>query len=174
MAYLSNPAEAALMTTAAFRDDVAAAIRNGLEAYMPAIVARRNAIIAWRDAHPGPASPSLRPASASIPEGTGFQFQPLILWLALIAVAGATLLWREQVARLLVILIALVGRVFGGVLRLRRAAIRRRRRRHRAAMPIPDSRSEDDSAATITGYRTAATQRDTVRAGGSVYDDIPL
>lgn len=160
MAYLSNPGEAALMTTAAFRQDVAAGVRNGLEAFMPEIVARRNAIIAWRNAHPGPASPSLKPASASIPEGTGFQFQPLILWLLLIAAAGAVLLWREQVARVLVILIAIVGRAVGGLLRLRRAAMRRRRRRQRARTTIEPERVPAHSS----------------RSGrsGSVYDDIPL
>ena len=163
MAYLSNPDEAALMATPAFRQDVAAGVRSGLEAYMPAIVARRNAIIAWRNAHPGPASPSLKPASANVPEGTGFQFQPLILWLALIAAAGAVLLWREQVARVLVILIALVGRMFGGVLWLRRAAIRRRRRRQRAA-----------TATSTPTSNSNAPRADTRKAGRSVYDDIPL
>jgi N-acetylmuramoyl-L-alanine amidase len=157
MAYLSNPGEAALLATPAFRQDVAAGVRNGLEAYMPEIVARRNAIIAWRDAHPGPASPSLKPASASIPQGTGFQFEPLILWLLLIAAAGAVLLWREQVARVLVILTALVGRAFGGLLWLRRAMVRRRRRRERAHAPVVPDR--------------VAARRGGV---GSVYDDIPL
>jgi hypothetical protein len=160
MAYLSNPGEAALMTTAAFRQDVAAGVRNGLEAYMPEIVARRNAIIAWRDAHPGPALPSLKPASASLPEGTGFQFQPVILWLLLIALAGAVLLWRERVARVLVILIALVGRAVGGLLRLRRAVIRRRRRRQRART-------------TVAPERVPAHSGRSARSG-SVYDDIPL
>ncbi len=157
IAYLSNPAEAALMATPAFRQDVAAGVRSGLEAYMPAIVARRNAIIAWRDARPGAASPSLKPTAANVPEGTGFQFEPLILWLLLIAVAGAVLLWREQVARVLVIIIAIVGRLFGGVLWMRRAAIRRRRRRQRARTPV-------------------APERVPARNGrsGSVYDDIPL
>ena len=155
MAYLSNPAEAALMATPAFRQDVAAGVRSGLEAYMPAIVARRNAIIAWRDAHPGAASPSLKPTAANVPQGTGFQFEPVILWLLLIAAAGAVLLWREQVARVLVILIALVGKVFGAVLRLRRAAVRRRRRRQRAREPVV--------ADHMPGRRSPG-----------VYDDIPL
>jgi N-acetylmuramoyl-L-alanine amidase len=157
MAYLSNPAEAALMATPAFRQDVAAGMRSGLEAYMPAIVARRNAIIAWRDAHPGTASPSLKPTAANVPEGTGFQFEPVILWLLLIALAGVVLLWREQVARVLVILIALVGRVFGAVLRLRRAAVRRRRRRDRGRDPAVAER--------VSGRPSRS---------GSVYDDIPL
>lgn len=177
MAYLSNPAEAALLATPAFRQDVAAGVRSGLEAYMPAIVARRNAIIAWRDAHPGSASPSLKPTAANVPEGTGFQFEPLILWLLLIAVAGAVLLWREQVARVLVILIVLVARVLGGVLWLRRAAIRRKRRRHRAATHSSTSASRPTPASgsrSSTGAAYSKQRRDAVRAGGSVYDDIPL
>jgi N-acetylmuramoyl-L-alanine amidase len=157
MGYLSNPAEAALMTTSAFRQDVAAGVRSGLEAYMPAIVARRNAIIAWRDAHPGTASPSLKNTAANVPEGTGFQFEPVITWLLLIALAGAVLLWREQVARVLVVLIALAGKGVGAVLRLRRAAMRRRRRRQRARAPV--------TAERIPAQRSR---------GGSVYDDIPL
>ncbi|HEY6470114.1 MAG TPA: N-acetylmuramoyl-L-alanine amidase [Candidatus Dormibacteraeota bacterium] len=164
MAYLSNPTEAALLTTGAFRDDVASAIRNGLEAYMPAIVARRNAIIAWRNAHPGAVSPSLKPASASIPEGTGFQFEPVIVWLLAIAAVGLLLLFRDAVARVLVILIAVIGRLFGGLLRLQRAAIRRRRRRRRVRT---ETRPEQPHQPQPT-YQQPRQRR------ASVYDDIPL
>jgi N-acetylmuramoyl-L-alanine amidase len=158
MAYLSNANEAALMTTAAFRDDVAAAVRNGLEAYMPAIIARRNAIIDWRDTHPGSVSPSLKPTSANIPEGTGFRFEPLLLWLLAIVAVGLVLLFRDAVARVLVVIIAIIGRLFGGVLWLRRAAIRRRRRRERAHNAVAPERTDAPAW----------------RRGGSVYDDIPL
>jgi N-acetylmuramoyl-L-alanine amidase len=162
IAYLSNPAEAALMTTAPFRDDVAAAIRNGLEAYMPAIVARRNEIIAWHNAHPGSVSPALNPTSANIQEGTGFRFGPLILWLLAIAAVGLVLLFRDAVARVLVMLIAVIARLFGGLMWVQRAAIRRRRRRRRVRTgtpPEPPSRPSYHSAR---------------QRPGSVYDDIPL
>ncbi len=164
MAYLSNPTEAALMTTAAFRDDVAAAIRNGLEAYLPAIVARRNAIIAWRNAHPGAASPSLQPASANIPEGTGFQFEHVIAWLLAIVAVGLLLLFRDAVARFLVIVFAVIARLFGGLLRLQRAAIRRRRRRRRVKTETqPEQRYQPQPSHPQPRQRRA-----------SVYDDIPL
>lgn len=162
MAYLSNPAEAALMTTAPFRDDVATAVRNGLEAYMPAIVARRNEIIAWRDAHPGSVSPSLNPTSATIPEGTGFRFGPLILWLLAIVAVGLVLLFRDGVARVLVVLIALIARLFGGLMWLQRAAIRQRRRRRRVRAETLPARPSRPS------YQAAGERP------GSVYDDIPL
>jgi hypothetical protein len=64
------------------------------------------------------------------------------------------LLFRDAVARALVVLIALVLRLFGGVVWLRRAAVRRRRRRRRGT---PDSRLEQPPPRS-----------------GSVYDDIPL
>jgi N-acetylmuramoyl-L-alanine amidase len=131
MAYLSNPDEAALIATPAFRQSVAAGIRDGIEAYMPAIIARRSAIIAWRDDHPGAVSPSLAPTSAPIVQGKGFQFGPVIAWLAGIAIVGLILLFRDAVARVLVVLIALIGRLVGLVLRTRRAMVRRRRRRRR-------------------------------------------
>jgi N-acetylmuramoyl-L-alanine amidase len=165
-AYLSNPTEAALMATASFRDDVAAAIRSGLEAYMPAIVARRNAIITWRHEHPGAVSPSLAPASANLPEGKGFQFVPVILWLLAIAAAGLVLLFRDAVGRALVVLIAVIVRLFGGLMWLQRAAIRRRRRRRRVRT---DTRPEQPYQEPRQQLRPQPRQR-----ARSVYDDIPL
>jgi len=158
MAYLSNPSDASLLATPAFRQTVAAGIRDGIEAYMPAIVARRNAILAWRDAHPGPNAPSLRPTAAAVPQGKGFQFAPVIEWLAGIAVVGLLLLFRDAVARVLVLLLALIGRLIGIVLRMRRAMVRRRRRRQRAR-----------TSAAPAGMPA---RRNSAR--GSVYDDIPL
>lgn len=162
MAYLSNPGDAALLASPAFRQDVASGIRNGLEAYLPAIIARRDAILAWRHGHAGSVSPSLTPASASIPQGGGFQFGPLFGWLLAIVAAGAVLLWREQVARVLVLLGALVVRAFGSVLWLRRAAIRRSRRRQRRRTEPPGAPPSSSVAAQSW------------RHSSSVYDDIPL
>lgn len=159
MAHLSNPAEAVLMTTAAFRQDVAIGIRDGVEAYMPGIIARRNAIIAWRRTHPGAGGTgSLEPASAALPGTNGFQFAPVIAWLIAISLVGVLLLLRDAVARVLVVLIALVAHIVRGVCSLQRAAIRRRRRRQRRdAFAAPATASPPPSRRT-----------------GSVYDDIPL
>jgi N-acetylmuramoyl-L-alanine amidase len=175
---LSNPTEAALLATATLREDVAIGIRDGIEAYMPAIVARRDAILSWRQAHPGSVSPSLAPASAAVQEGQGFRFAPVIEWLLGIALVGVILLWRDQVARVLVVIGAVVVRLFGGVAWLRRAAVRRRRRRLRGhAMPmsqamdawmpasIEESLPESDPTPVVAQAR---------RRPGSVYDDIPL
>ncbi len=159
MAYLSNPAEAALLATSAFREDVAAGARDGVEAYMPSIIARRDAILAWRHAHHAGGAPgSLAPASAALPGSGGFQFGPLIAWLAGIALVGVVLLWHDAVARVLVVFFALIIRAFGGVMWLRRAAIRRRRRRQRAH----------------TGPAIAPIAARPPQRHGSVYDDIPL
>jgi N-acetylmuramoyl-L-alanine amidase len=160
MGYLSNPTDASLIATTAFRQDVASGMRDGVEAYMPAIIARRNAILAWREAHRGTVTPgSLEPASAAIPGTKGFQFEPVIAWLLAIVGVGLLLLFRDAVARVLVVLIALLVRLFGGVMWLRRAAIRRRRRRQRSRVSArPPSLSVEPRR----------------RSGGSVYDDIPL
>jgi len=155
--YLSNRTDATLMATASFRQDVAEGVRNGVEAYMPAIISRRNAIVAWRSGHPAAVSPTgFAPASAAIPGTKGFQFEPVIAWLLAIVGVGLLLLFRDAVARVLVVVIAMFVRLFGGVMWLRRAAIRRRRRRQRRDVS-PRSRPTP-----------------TERRRGSVYDDIPL
>ncbi len=202
MGSLSDPAEAALMATPGFRQDVATGIRDGIEAYMPTIIARRNAILAWRDAHPGGASTgSLTPASAVLPGTTGFQFAPVIAWLVAISAVGLLLLFRDAVARILVLLIAVVARLLGGVMWLRRAAIRRRRRRQRTSISARTASGGFASVGTASGgvapARTVSAQsasegssptgtRHTRSAGSrvlssrtprqrsSVYDDIPL
>jgi N-acetylmuramoyl-L-alanine amidase len=155
MGYLSNRTDATLMATIAFRQDVAAGVRNGVEAYMPAIIARRNAIRAWRSDHPGAVAPgAFAPASAAIPGASGFQFAPVVAWLLAIVAVGLVLLFREAVARVLVVLIALIVRMFGGVMWLRRTAIRRRRRRRTMSTGTPPEQP----------YQRRV----------SVYDDIPL
>jgi N-acetylmuramoyl-L-alanine amidase len=155
MGYLSNRTDAMLMATVSFRQDVAAGVRDGVEAYMPAIIARRNAILAWRNDHVGSVAPNaFAPASAALPGTSGFQFAPVIFWLLAICGVGLLLLFREAVARVLVVLIAMLLRLFGGVMWVRRAAIRRRRRRKRV--------------------RTDPRPEQPFRRSGSVYDDIPL
>jgi N-acetylmuramoyl-L-alanine amidase len=157
MGYLSNRTDATLMATTTFRQDVASGVRDGVEAYMPAIIARRNAIRAWRSDHSGAVAPSgFAPASATLAGTSGFQFAPVIAWLLAIVAVGLVLLFRDAVARVLVVLIAMIVRLFGGVMLVRRAATRRRRRRRRA----------DGSARS----RPVSSERHR----GSVYDDIPL
>jgi N-acetylmuramoyl-L-alanine amidase len=155
MGYLSNPIDASLMDTALFRQDVANGVRDGIEAYLPAIVARRDAIRAWRSGHPGMVPPgSFAPASAVLGGTNGFQFGPVIAWLAAISAAGLVILFRDAVGRFLVVFIALLVRLIGGVMWLGTAAVRRGHRRPRvsaASQPEPEQ----------------------VRSG-SVYDDIPL
>ena len=104
MGYLSNRNDAALMATASFRQDVAIGVRDGVEAYMPAIIARRDAIRAWRSGHRGRCRRRSHPASAALPATNGFQFGPVIAWLAAISVVGLVLLFRDAVARVLVVL----------------------------------------------------------------------
>ena len=121
MAYLSNPTDAALMATGRFREDVAIGVRNGIEAYMPGIIARRNAILAWRRAHHGAATRgALTPASATVPGTNGFQFGPVIAWLVGLSLVGVILLFRDAVARVIVVLIALIGRLLAGVMSVQR------------------------------------------------------
>ena len=154
MGYLSNSTDASLMATASFRQDVAVGVRNGVEAYMPSIIARRDAIRAWRSSHTSMAPESLAPASAALPGTNGFQFGPVIAWFVAICLVGLLLLFRDAVGRFLVVLIAVVVRLIGGVMWLRRAAIRRRRRRRRV--------------------RTDVRPEQAYQRSGSVYDDIPL
>jgi hypothetical protein len=166
MAYLSNPTDAALMATARFRQDVAIGVRNGVEAYMPGIIARRSAILAWRHTHHIVAAPgSLTPASATVPGTNGFQFAPVIAWLVGLSLVGVVLLFRDAVARFLVVLIALIGRMLGGVMWVQRAAIRRQRRRRRAYTSV-------EHAHTRATRPDGASRKHAQRS--SVYDDIPM
>ncbi len=154
MGYLSNSTNAALMATASFRQDVAAGVRNGVEAFMPAIIARRDAIRVWRSSHTSVAPGSLAPTSAALPGTSGFQFGPVIAWFVAICFVGLVLLFRDAVGRFLVLLIALVVRLIGGLMWVRRATIRRRRRRRRV--------------------RTDVRPEQAYQRSESVYDDIPL
>jgi hypothetical protein len=80
----------------------------------------------------------------------------VIAWLLAVVAVGLLLLFREAVARVLVVLIAMIVRLLSGVNWLRRAAIRRRRRRQRTHVSTPS--------------HPVAPERRRV----SVYDDIPL
>lgn len=131
MAYLSNPHEAALLASSDFRQQVAMAIRDGIERDDPTIATRRAQILAWLKAHPGAPKPTLsrnRPIAHPVVAHAEGGFTPLAVVPALLAlgVVGAVY-WREALANI-------VG--------LRRAAARRRRRRLRldALAALPERR----------------------------------
>ncbi|MBV9099688.1 MAG: N-acetylmuramoyl-L-alanine amidase [Candidatus Dormibacteraeota bacterium] len=87
MAYLSNPREAALMAGPEFREQVAGAIRDGIEAFDPQIRARRAQILAWEQAHPAATPhPPAAAASTAAPPVSSF---PAGAVLALLTVALA-------------------------------------------------------------------------------------
>ncbi|HKR99123.1 MAG TPA: N-acetylmuramoyl-L-alanine amidase, partial [Candidatus Dormibacteraeota bacterium] len=137
IAYLTNPREAALMATDAFRAQVAAALRDGIEKFDPQIAARRAQIRAWRAQHPGQpiATPHPRPqgndaapvAHTSSPLGT------LLLWVLAIGGVLALLRWPRLAVWLVVGTITLVLRTILGVVVHRNALRRRRRQRTRRA-----------------------------------------
>ncbi|HEX6538870.1 MAG TPA: N-acetylmuramoyl-L-alanine amidase [Candidatus Dormibacteraeota bacterium] len=150
IAYLSNPREAALLASADFRQQVAVAIRNGIEQGDPDIATRKAQLLAWRQAHPGatprPAPvvhPVTQPApashSATAPGGKGGAAGAVLAVLVLLGVGGAVVWYREPLLR---------------ATGLRRAAARRRRRRVRLQ--------------TLT----AITEQRWVQR--SVYDDLPF
>ena len=131
IAYLSNPREAALLASSDFRQQVAMAIRDGIERDDPTIATRRAQILAWLSAHPGAPKPTLsrnHPSGHPVVAHTEGGFTPLAVVPALIAlsVVGAVY-WREALANLM---------------GLRRAAARRRRRRLRlnALAALPERR----------------------------------
>ena len=147
MAYMSNAHEAQLMGTEDFRQQVAIAIRDGVERFYPQIAQRKAAILAWEHAHPGapppgppavaghPAQPAAHPARGGSPFGT------VLGWLVAAAALALAVRWRRGLARVLVPLLALAARAAGGGIeilaetlegsKLHRAAARRRRRRLR-------------------------------------------
>ncbi len=131
IAYLSNPHEAALLASSEFRQQVAMAIRDGIERADPNIATRKAQITAWLNAHPGAPKPTLsrnHPSTHPVATPGGAGFTPLAVVPALVALGlvGAVY-WREAIANL-------VG--------LRRAAARRRRRRLRldALSALPQRR----------------------------------
>ena len=149
--------DATLMATTSFRQDVAAGVRNGVEAYMPSIIARRNAIRAWRSDHPAAVAPgAFAPASATLPGTSGFQFAPVIAWLLAIVAVGL----RAPVPR------------------RRRARPRCADRDSRASVQRCDVAAAccHPEASTAAARRWSRRSRpvSTDRRRGSVYDDIPL
>ena len=135
MAYLSNPREAALMSTEDFRQQVAAAIRDGIERFDPQIASRKAAILAWRLAHPATAGASTAPSvaaagargappSGSSPWGTVFP------WFVALVSLAALVRWRATALRIAAVLASLALDALHGT-SLHHTLARRRRRRTR-------------------------------------------
>jgi N-acetylmuramoyl-L-alanine amidase len=131
MAYLTNPHEAALMATGGFRQQVAAAIRDGIEAFDPQIATRRAEIGAWRARHPSaPAAPTrrahrgmvaapLEPARSILPT--------VVFWMTVVCAILVVLRWPRVAIWLVVTMITLLMRMLQRAF-IHRRALRRRRR----------------------------------------------
>ena len=140
IAYLSNPREAALLASAEFREQVATALRDGIEHYDPDIAARRDQILAWQRMHHA-APPrqarvpqSSRSAAARVPTA-GSVFRTVLAWIAGVVAAAALVRWREPVTHVTVIAGSITVRVLQGTL-FRRWSGRRRRRRARVEVLV--------------------------------------
>ncbi len=97
-AYVSNPNDAALLTTTTFLNADAAAIRSGIEAYDPTILHIKPAILAWRTAHHEAPPPSTTTAgSQSRTKHSSSNALPLLL--ALLVVGGAAVLLRRALPK---------------------------------------------------------------------------
>lgn len=150
MAYLTNPNEAALLATEAFRARVAQAIRDGIEQYDPDIAARSRQIREWRAQHPGSSPPPARPEHRGR-AGTGLwrpapsPLVPVAAWLLVVAATVAAVRWPRTALRVVVLAVVAPVGVVRGLLAHRRALRRRRRTlaRHAARTLRPRSVYEE-------------------------------
>src|SRR2546421_3246241 len=93
-AYLSNPHEADLLLRNDVRDAVAAAIRDGVEAQVPDIQARRPQLVAeYRARTP---TPRAGPAAARVPAAPGSHGDPRVLLWGLAAGVAVTLVMARR------------------------------------------------------------------------------
>jgi N-acetylmuramoyl-L-alanine amidase len=140
VAYLSNPHEAALLNTADFRQRIALALRDGIEAFDPQIAKRQGEILAWRHAHPaaGAAAAAVLPAAPQ-PDAAASPWGSVLAWLMLTLTGCALVRWRVPLARVAGIAGVVVLRL-GRTRSLRRMAARRRRRKVRADGLLRESR----------------------------------
>lgn len=148
MAYLTNPHEAALMSTESFRQQVAMAIRDGIETYDPQIAARRAAIRAWRAQHPGapiapPRTRARGAAAASIPSSHSV-LGALLFWTVVVGLILAALRWPRITAWLISSLVRLIVRTLRAAILHRRAVRRRRHLRARVASRAPRTSVYDE------------------------------
>ncbi|MGC8461817.1 MAG: N-acetylmuramoyl-L-alanine amidase family protein [Candidatus Dormibacteria bacterium] len=94
-AYVSNPHDAALLTTTVFLNADAAAIRSGIETYDPSILRLKPAILAWRTSHHAVSSQTSTAALSSA-HTSGSSSNPLPVLLALLIAGGAMYLLRRN------------------------------------------------------------------------------
>lgn len=135
-AYLSNPHEAALLATPDFREQVAIAIRDGIEHFDPTITSRKQQIIQWQRTHaptpPPRASSPVAPRRAVAPQTEQSPgFGAVLFWLMAITAAAALVRWRQPVLRVAAALCTAAIAMLEPA-PVRHAAARRRRRRVRA------------------------------------------
>jgi len=136
-AYLTNPQEAALLTTASFRQSLAQAIRDGIESFDPVIARQKSAITAWNSAHPaavvsvgGAGRTSGTVASRSRVPGS-------LLWVLAIVTGAVTLWYRRRICAFALSLRQRYGAVDGlGLLNGWAPRRRRQVRRRRAVAPM--------------------------------------
>jgi N-acetylmuramoyl-L-alanine amidase len=116
-AYMTNPREAELVKQNAFRDALASAVRNGVEAQAPQIATIKQQILAWERAHPqvvlqAPAAAhggaASAPAAAAVgngvvPAASGSAGGTLLRWTVILGLLVALVRWRRGVARGLVL-----------------------------------------------------------------------
>jgi N-acetylmuramoyl-L-alanine amidase len=124
-AYITNPHEAGLLATPAFRDSLATSLRDGIETYKPDILRRKAQLLT--DGQP----PRLEPAT-----GTGDSATPVpppapglsfLDWLILVAAAAALIRWRRQLLPVLAVMLRVGVAGVTWVLVRRNRKLRRRR-----------------------------------------------
>lgn len=170
IAYLSNPREAALLGSPEFRQQVAVAIRDGIERSDPDIATRRSEILAWLRAHPGSAPPSLTGktphprAAAPAPRPGGSPLGAVVASLILALAVAAAARWRRPLRRALAYIgppaLEVAARAGDAA-----EAVRRRSSLHRASARRRRRRLRLDSLAAVADRRWVQ---------HSVYDDLPF
>jgi len=135
-AYLSNPREEAFLTSSAGKEEVASGIRDGIEAYKPDILARKQLLLAARAQEAGAA----RSDGGSETLSSGSTASTVLHWLLLVGLAVIAVHWRRPLWTIILAVARLLRFLVQHSL-VRRNAMRRRRRRVRArSLAGPTSR----------------------------------
>ena len=151
-AFLSNPHDAALLATASFRQSIAMAIRDGIEAYNPMIATRKAELLAWQRAHPlaPPRSAPVHGHAVAARSRVAAAPGTATAWVVFLLLLAVAVRWPGRAMRV----VAAAGRVTATVTHsdvVRHAVARRRRRRL---------------------LRGASSRRARHRAPHSVYDEL--
>jgi MYXO-CTERM domain-containing protein len=98
-AYMTNPREAHLLEDGAFRDELAQAIRDGIEKQAPQITTLAAQIAQWNATHrPAPHARTTGAAASSFTEDTGGSAGGTLLrWAITLALLAALWRWRRRV-----------------------------------------------------------------------------